>query len=78
MSEEWMLKSDRLDRVRTEVVVTGMRVRQEMVGWTRELESVARVQATVGGSKSDEVSRAAEGDTVVSTKNVLIEEYISS
>ncbi|KAF8925931.1 hypothetical protein BGZ58_000349 [Dissophora ornata] len=74
MSEEWMLKSDRLDRLRTEVVVAGMRVRQEMVGWTRELESVTRVQATVSESKSAEVSGAAEGDTVVSVKKVLIEE----
>ncbi|KAG0355641.1 hypothetical protein BGZ54_001064 [Gamsiella multidivaricata] len=69
LSEEWMLRSDRLDRVRTEVVVTGIRVRQEMVGWTQDIEKASRAQ----GPGSDTVeSKAKKGaDT---PQRVLIEE----
>ncbi|KAG9069748.1 hypothetical protein KI688_009073 [Linnemannia hyalina] len=80
---ELIMKSDRLDRVRTEVVMAGIRVRQEIVGWTRELEQVSRV---VGGDRDDGAVAGAyaAGDGVgnasggsgggVKEKKVLIEE----
>ncbi|KAG0027617.1 hypothetical protein BGZ82_008841 [Podila clonocystis] len=43
LSKKLIQQSDRLDRVRTEVVLSGIQVRQEMVGWAKELESITRV-----------------------------------
>ncbi|KAF9329865.1 hypothetical protein BG006_007126 [Podila minutissima] len=57
-------QSDRLDRVRTEVVLSGIQVRQEMVGWTKELESVTRV--------TDSTTQQPSSSS--SSKRVLIEE----
>ncbi|KAF9306682.1 hypothetical protein BGZ74_004380 [Mortierella antarctica] len=57
-------QSDRLDRVRTEVVLSGIQVRQEMVGWTKELESVTRV--------TDSTTQQPSSNS--SSKKVLIEE----
>ncbi|KAF9541099.1 hypothetical protein EC957_003426 [Mortierella hygrophila] len=82
LSEELIMKSDRLDRVRTEVVMAGIRVRQEIVGWMRELDQVSRV---VGGDRDggviagayaagDSVSSASGGSGGVKEKKVLIEE----
>ncbi|KAF9153681.1 hypothetical protein BG015_002891 [Linnemannia schmuckeri] len=84
LSEALILKSDRLDRVRTEVVIAGIRVRQEIVGWNQELEQVSRV---VGGGGNDggvvgaEAARSGVGsvssrssDDGVKEKKVLIEE----
>ncbi|KAG0317847.1 hypothetical protein BGZ99_006074 [Dissophora globulifera] len=56
LSKEWMRNSDRIDDVRTEVVVKGIHVRQEMVGWTRELESVSRVQQINNGQSAPELA----------------------
>ncbi|OAQ28554.1 hypothetical protein K457DRAFT_558625 [Linnemannia elongata AG-77] len=81
LSEELILKSDRLDRVRTEVVMAGIRVRQEIVGWTRELEQVSRVvgggsDGGAGGAYAtgDGVGSASGGSGSVKEKKVLIEE----
>ncbi|KAF9131469.1 hypothetical protein BGW39_001782 [Mortierella sp. 14UC] len=77
LSDEWILKSDRLDRVRTEVVVAGIRVRQEIVGWNQEIEQVSRVV----GVREGEAVAAAQGAVSGSgssggakEKKVLIEE----
>ncbi|KAF9201104.1 hypothetical protein BGZ49_008683 [Haplosporangium sp. Z 27] len=67
VSDEYLLKTDRLDRARTEVVMAGIRVRQEMLGWTRELENVTRVKEVDTGDSVD-------GERQSSTKKVLIEE----
>ncbi|KAG0247991.1 hypothetical protein BG011_000659, partial [Mortierella polycephala] len=84
LSDEWILKSDRLDRARTEVVMVGIRVRQEMIGWNQELENVSRVHAegaarTGTGAASDGNASAnimdASGQlSSPSVKKVLIEE----
>ncbi|KAG0379318.1 hypothetical protein BGX24_000875 [Mortierella sp. AD032] len=80
-SEEWIRKSDRLDRVRTEVVVAGIRVRQEMVGWSQEIEQVSRVvgsSVSSSGGSEGEAATAAKGAMAsggsVKGKKVLIEE----
>ncbi|KAF9919423.1 hypothetical protein FBU30_011042 [Linnemannia zychae] len=79
LSEEWFLKSDRLDQVRTEIVMTGMRVRQEMIGWNREMEQVSRVAGDVA-SQGNLAASSTTGMTVsddskhVKAKKVLIEE----
>ncbi|KAG0049561.1 hypothetical protein BGZ83_005600 [Gryganskiella cystojenkinii] len=61
-ANEWLIKTARLDQVRTEVVLTGIRVRQEMKGWVQELEQVSRVsqqsssstgQGSSSGSKQE-------------------------
>lgn len=81
LSEELTLKSDRLDRVRTEVVMAGIRVRQEIVGWNRELEQVSRVvgdgsDGGVAGAYTigDGVGSTSGGGGGVKEKKVLIEE----
>lgn len=81
LSEELFLKSDSLDRLRTEVVMAGIRVRQEIVGWTRELEQVSRVagDGSNGGvagayAAGDGVGSASGGSGGVKEKKVLIEE----
>ncbi|GJJ77237.1 hypothetical protein EMPS_09596 [Entomortierella parvispora] len=65
-SGEWLLKTDRLDQVRTEVVMTGIRVRQEMMGWEQEMEKVSRVSP----SQPETPTRAGE----TGKAKVLIEE----
>ncbi|KAF9318312.1 hypothetical protein BG003_011411 [Podila horticola] len=65
LSTKLIQQSDRLDRVRTEVVLSGIHIRQEMVGWTKELESVTRVT----GSTTQQQSLSSS-----SSKKVLIEE----
>ncbi|KAF9187639.1 hypothetical protein BGZ50_001787 [Haplosporangium sp. Z 11] len=84
LSDEWILKSDRLDRARTEVVMAGIRVRQEMIGWNQELENVSRVHAE--GVARAGTGTASDGNTSASimdmfgqlsppsAKKVLIEE----
>ncbi|KAF9101686.1 Zinc finger HIT domain-containing protein 2 [Mortierella sp. GBA35] len=77
VSEEWMMKSDRLDRVRTEVVMAGIRVRQEIVGWNEEIEKVSRVQGQ-HASEAEDVSGGSSGGRETGSgekgKKVLIEE----
>lgn len=68
LSKEWLLKTDRLDQVRTEVVMTGIRVRQEMKGWALELEQVSRVPPV---RPSTATATGATGDRAT---KVLIEE----
>jgi len=66
MSDEWMVKSDRLDQLRTEVVLTSIRVRQEMTGWVEELGNVSRVQEVNADDATDNAGS--------SEKKTLIEE----
>ncbi|KAF9963435.1 hypothetical protein BGZ70_007422 [Mortierella alpina] len=72
LSEEWIMNSDTLDRVRTEVVIAGIRVRQEMIGWTQELKNVSRLLPGQDSSRSAEAGLAR--NSLQSTKKVLIEE----
>ncbi|KAF9285068.1 hypothetical protein BGZ68_004163 [Mortierella alpina] len=72
LSEEWIVNSDTLDRVRTEVVMAGIRVRQEMIGWTQELKNVSRLQPGQENSTSMDTSLAS--NSLGPTKKVLIEE----
>ncbi|KAG0292645.1 isopentenyl-diphosphate delta-isomerase idi1 [Linnemannia gamsii] len=80
LSEELLLKSDRLDGVRTEVVMSGIRVRQEMIKWNQELEQVSRVVVDGDGYESGVAAAAGEGSVSDSSggsvkgKKVLIEE----
>jgi hypothetical protein len=74
LSEEWILKSDRLDRVRTEVVVAGIRVRQEMAGWNQEIEQVSRVVGRSGGDGQAEAKGATSSGSGMKERKVLIEE----
>ncbi|KAF9436598.1 hypothetical protein BGZ76_003510 [Entomortierella beljakovae] len=72
VSEEYFLKTNRLDLVRAEVVLTGMRIRQERVGWTRELEVVTKAKELgYENSKASEVHEATTGNPI---KKTLIEE----
>ncbi|KAG0205285.1 hypothetical protein BGX28_003087 [Mortierella sp. GBA30] len=78
LSEEWLLNSDIMDRVRTEVVMTGIRVRQEMIGWSKELENVSRLQS---GLRLDADTDMNKGSTMENSRSasspvgkVLIEE----
>ncbi|KAF9407642.1 hypothetical protein BGZ94_002616 [Podila epigama] len=75
LSKNLIQASDRLDRVRTEVVLVGIQVRQEMVGWTKELENVNRVAPT---TKSKPAAGAPPGSSSTSANatgnKVLIEE----
>ncbi|KAF9948323.1 hypothetical protein BGZ72_009738 [Mortierella alpina] len=72
LSEEWILNSDTLDRVRTEVVMTGIRVRQEIIGWTQELKNVSRLQP--GQETGMSVDAGLATNSLEPTKKVLIEE----
>lgn len=81
LSEELLLKSDRLDRVRTEVVMAGIRVRQEMISWNQELEQVSRVVVDGSSDESGVAAAAGEGNMSggsggggVKERKVLIEE----
>ncbi|KAF9568816.1 hypothetical protein EC968_002837, partial [Mortierella alpina] len=72
LSEEWMTNADTLDRVRTEVVMAGIRVRQEMIGWTQELKNVSRLQS---GQESDmSADKSLASNSLEPAKKVLIEE----
>ncbi|KAF9907051.1 hypothetical protein EC991_011355 [Linnemannia zychae] len=73
LSEEWILKSDRLDHVRTEVVMAGIRVRQEMVSWNQEIEQVARVVGGGSGEGEDKSATSGSGGGKKEMK-ALIEE----
>ncbi|KAF9993034.1 hypothetical protein BGZ79_002357, partial [Entomortierella chlamydospora] len=53
VSDEYLLKTDRLDQIRTEVVMAGIRVRQEMLGWTQELENITRVNEATDSNAAD-------------------------
>ncbi|KAF9924278.1 hypothetical protein BGZ67_009440 [Mortierella alpina] len=72
LSEEWVVNSDTLDRVRSEVVMAGIRVRQEMIGWTQELKNVSRLQP--GQERGTSVDAGLTSNTLEPTKKVLIEE----
>lgn len=63
LSKNLIQQSDRLDRVRTEVVLSGIQVRQEMVGWAKELESVTRV--------TSEASSATQHQQLPDRKSVV-------
>ncbi|KAG0239800.1 hypothetical protein BGX31_002460 [Mortierella sp. GBA43] len=64
ISDEW-IRSDRLDQLRTEVILTGIRVRQEMEGWTKDIGNVSRIP---------EAGAEASTDNAGSSKKILIEE----
>ncbi|KAF9350843.1 hypothetical protein BGX26_011022 [Mortierella sp. AD094] len=78
VSDEYLLKTDRLDQVRTEVVMVGIRVRQEMLGWTQELENVTRVNGATDSNAADSGDVAGVRDIGAressGAKKVLIEE----
>ncbi|KAF9112563.1 hypothetical protein BGX27_003154 [Mortierella sp. AM989] len=77
VSDEYLLKTDRLDRIRTEVVMAGIRVRQEMVGWSQELENVERVKGTATSGTADSGDGADEVGSKqgsIPARNALIEE----
>ncbi|KAF9986627.1 hypothetical protein BGZ65_006834 [Modicella reniformis] len=65
-SDEWMMRSDRLDQVKTEVIMIIMRVQREMEGWVKDLESVSKVQGVSPDSTATGGPRSAE--------RILIEE----
>ncbi|CAO3567896.1 unnamed protein product [Mortierella alpina] len=72
LSDEWIVNSDTLDRVRTEVVMAGIRVRQEMIGWTQELKNVSRL---LPGQENDmSVDAGLASNSLQSGKKVLVEE----
>ncbi|KAG0029835.1 hypothetical protein BGZ81_003362 [Podila clonocystis] len=64
LSKNLIQQSHRLDRVRTEVVLSGIQVRQEMIGWAKELESITRVTE----------STTQQPSSSSPSKKVLIEE----
>ncbi|KAF9897605.1 hypothetical protein BX616_005286 [Lobosporangium transversale] len=70
LSEEWFLKTDRLDRVRAEVLMTQLRIRQEMVGWTKELESIRKMMEQQRIEIPSQVSQAnRESKTLLSREH---------
>lgn len=68
LSKNLIQQSDRLDRVRTEVILSGIQVRQEMIGWAKELESVTRV------SEASSTTHPQQPASSSPSKRVLIEE----
>lgn len=70
LSKNLIQQSDRLDRVRTEVVLSGIQVRQEMVGWAKELESVTRVTSEASSTAQHQQLPSSSSPS----KRVLIEE----
>lgn len=70
LSKNLIQQSDRLDRVRTEVVLSGIQVRQEMVGWAKELESVTRVTSEASSATQHQQLPSSSSPS----KRVLIEE----
>ncbi|KAG0347403.1 hypothetical protein BG004_007834 [Podila humilis] len=62
---------NRLDPVRIEVVMVGIQVRQEMAGWTKEVENVTRVSGTISPTRKSSEDRCKNDDA---NKRLLIEE----